>query len=83
MVPNAVQKEFVTFLAFGEIILRVINHPVRADVPTPPAAPLIKTFCPASIRPLSRRPCNAVNAATGADAACSNVTFSGFLLTPT
>src|SRR5260370_33747582 len=29
--------------------------------------------------PLSRRPCNAVNAATGAEAACSNVTLSGFV----
>src|SRR5207249_6891994 len=26
-----------------------------ANVPTPPAAPLIKTFCPCRIRPLSRR----------------------------
>src|SRR5437762_13583467 len=48
-----------------------------ANVPTPPAAPLIKTFCPHGIRPLSRRPCNAVSAATGADAAWSNVTFAG------
>src|SRR5271166_5848270 len=29
--------------------------------------------------PLSRRPCNAVNAARGAEAACSNVTLSGFV----
>src|SRR6266436_8290692 len=49
-----------------------------AKVPTPPAAPLIKTFCPGWICPLSRRPCNAVNAATGAEAACSNVTLGGF-----
>src|SRR5437899_6372315 len=46
-----------------------------ANVPTPPAAPLIKTFCPCRIRPLSRRPCSAVSAATGADAAWSNVTL--------
>src|SRR6516225_2642999 len=50
-----------------------------AKVPTPPVAPLIKTFCPEPILPLSRRPCNAVNAAMGADAACSNATLSGFL----
>src|SRR5260370_6451826 len=50
-----------------------------ANVPTPPAAPLIKTFCPGRICPLSRRPCNAVSAATGAEAACSNVTLSGFM----
>src|ERR1700733_14302769 len=49
-----------------------------ASVPTPPAAPLIKTFCPGWIFPLSRRPCNAVNAATGTEAACSNVTLPGF-----
>src|SRR5579864_1198266 len=46
-----------------------------ANVPTPPAAPLIKTFCPGWICSLSRSPCNAVNAATGAEAACSNVTL--------
>src|SRR5450755_2827047 len=50
-----------------------------ANVPTPPAEPLIKTFCPGWIFPLSRRPCNAVNAATGTEAACSNVTLSGFM----
>src|SRR5215472_14813306 len=50
-----------------------------AKVPTPPAAPLIKTVCPAWIRPLSRSPCNAVSAAIGTEAACSNVTFSGFI----
>src|SRR5215470_3175382 len=49
-----------------------------AKVPTPPAAPLIKTLCPDRIRPLSRSPCNAVSAAIGAEAACSNVTFTGF-----
>src|SRR5215471_12797026 len=49
-----------------------------ANVPTPPAAPLIKTSCPGWICPLSRSPCNAVNAATGAEAACSNVTLGGF-----
>ena len=54
-----------------------------ANVPTPPAAPLIKTFCPGGICPFSpkpprRSPCNAVNPAIGAEAACSNVAFSGF-----
>src|SRR5271166_2048619 len=31
------------------------------------------------MRPLSRRPCNAVNVARGTEAACSNVTLSGFV----
>src|ERR1035441_7534651 len=50
-----------------------------ANVPTPPAAPLINTFCPGRICPLSLRPCKEVNAATGTDAACSNVTLLGFV----
>src|SRR6516162_9267814 len=49
-----------------------------ANVPTPPAAPLIKTLCPFLILPLPRSPCSAVNAATGEEAACSYVTLSGF-----
>src|SRR5262249_30019301 len=49
-----------------------------AKVPTPPAAPLTTTFRPGGIRPLSRRPCKAVNAARGTEAACSNETLSGF-----
>src|SRR5215471_15884910 len=49
-----------------------------ANVPTPPAAPLIKTLCPGWMCPLSRRPCNAVSAAAGTEAACSNVTLAGF-----
>src|SRR2546425_7920142 len=49
-----------------------------ANVPTPPAAPLIRTFCAGRRLPLSRRPCNAVSAATFTDAACSNVTLDGF-----
>src|SRR5438874_13396227 len=47
-----------------------------ANVPTPPAEPLIKTFCPCRIRPLSRKPCSAVSAATCADAAWSNDTLA-------
>ena len=49
---------------------RVLHTPVTsapydfaictANVPTPPDAPLIKTFCPGWTFPLSRRPCNAV-----------------------
>src|SRR5271157_2386640 len=50
-----------------------------ANVPTPPAAPLIKTFCLDRICPLSRRPCNAVRPATDTAAACSNVTLLGFV----
>src|SRR5207245_6611763 len=52
-----------------------------ANVPTPPPAPLIRTFCPDRIFPLSRRPCNAVSAATLTEAACSNVTLEGFVAT--
>src|SRR5271157_3774776 len=50
-----------------------------ANVPTPPAAPLIKTFCLDRICPLSRRPCDAVRPATDTAAACSNVTLPGFV----
>src|SRR5712692_3914130 len=50
-----------------------------ANVPTPPPAPLIRTFCPGRIFPLSRRPCNAVRPATGTEAACSNVTLLGLV----
>src|SRR5579859_2668437 len=52
-----------------------------AKVPTPPEAPLIKTVCPRCICPVSRRPCRAVNAATGTEAACSNVMVSGLRTT--
>src|SRR5215208_1847712 len=68
--------------------LRVLHTPVTsapkclaictANVPTPPDAPLISTFCPGWICPLSRRPCSAVSAATGTAAACSNVKLAGF-----
>src|SRR5215813_10743801 len=50
-----------------------------AKVPTPPAAPLINTFCHGCSSSSSPKPCNAVSAATGTEAACSNVTLSGFL----
>ena len=40
-----------------------------AKVPTPPDAPMIRTLCPGSIPPWSRRPCRAVDAARGT-AAC-------------
>jgi len=49
-----------------------------AKVPIPPAAPLIKTFCPALRCPLSRSPCNAVSPAIGTAAAWSKLTLSGF-----
>src|SRR5882757_8489219 len=48
-----------------------------ANVPTPPDAPLIRIFCPASTCPVSRRPCNETSA-VGIDAACSKVTLRGF-----
>src|SRR6266540_116137 len=49
-----------------------------ANVPTPPEAPLMRTFCPGWIRPSSRRPSRAVLAANGTAAACSNDRFFGF-----
>src|SRR6266536_2247797 len=49
-----------------------------ANVPTPPEAPLMRTFCPGWIRPWSRRPSRAVLAAIGTAAACSNDRFFGF-----
>ena len=49
-----------------------------ANVPTPPAAPLTRTRCPASSRPLSRRAWSAVTPASGIAAACSNVRPAGF-----
>src|SRR5260221_9804743 len=48
-----------------------------ANVPTPPAAPLIRTRCPGWIRP-ARRPCKAVSPARGTAAASSKETFAGF-----
>ena len=54
-----------------------------AKVPTPPEAPLIKTFCPALSCPLSRRPCSAVTPAIGTAAACSKVEFAGLSAMPT
>ena len=47
-----------------------------ANVPTPPPAPMTRTFCPAATFPVSRRPCRAANPEVGT-AACSNVTFAG------
>src|SRR2546421_10151056 len=67
---------------------RVLHTPVTsapndfaiwtAKVPTPPDAPLIKTFCPGWTFPLSRTACNAVMPAMSTEAACSKVTFAGF-----
>jgi hypothetical protein len=92
--------------AFGEILLRVINDPIRADgsnhlhILRTAYADHIRAersgdlhserahasrrtvnqgLLPRLIRPLSRIPCNAVIAATGAEAACSKVTLSGFM----
>jgi hypothetical protein len=50
-----------------------------ANVPTPPDAPLIRTLCPAWIRPLSRSACKAVKPATGTAAACSKVRLAGLV----
>jgi Alcohol dehydrogenase GroES-like domain len=49
-----------------------------ANVPTPPDAPLIKTFWPAWTWPASRKACRAVSAAKGTAAACSSVRLAGF-----
>src|SRR4030065_379787 len=43
-----------------------------ANVPTPPDAPLIRTFCTGRTCPLSRRPWRAVTAGPGAAAAPSH-----------
>src|ERR1700680_4988154 len=66
--------------------LRVLHTPVTsapsdlaictAKVPTPPEAPLIRTFCPALTCPVSRRPCKATSA-VGTDAACSKLRLLG------
>src|SRR5258705_192764 len=66
---------------FGALQTPVTSAPndlanCTANVPTPPAAPLIRTRCPGWIRPQSRRPCSAVNPARGAAAASSNETFA-------
>src|SRR5919107_1176018 len=49
-----------------------------ANVPAPPPAPLIKTFCPGWTCPLSRIPCRAITAACGMAATSSNVILAGF-----
>src|SRR6266540_3147789 len=49
-----------------------------AYVPTPPEAPLIRTFWPGCTFPWSRSACSAVIAAIGTAAASSNDTFAGF-----
>ena len=48
-----------------------------ANVPTPPDAPMIRTFCPGRISPASRRPCRAVTPARGTPAACWKVRLAG------
>src|SRR6266704_1690219 len=63
--------------------LRVLHTPVTsapsaaaiwtAYVPTPPAAPLTSTRCPARTAPTSRIPRRAVPPAIGTAAACSKV----------
>ena len=49
-----------------------------ANVPMPPPAPTMSTFCPARMRPASRSAWSAVNAAIPVPAACSKVTPAGF-----
>src|SRR5215210_2418746 len=46
--------------------------------PTPPAAPMIRTFCPGWSLPASRRPLRAVMPEIGTAAACSKLRFAGF-----
>ena len=48
-----------------------------ANVPTPPDAPMIRTFCPGWTWPVSRSACRAVGAEMGTAAACSKVRFAG------
>src|SRR6266496_3488979 len=67
--------------------LRVLHTPVTsapsaaaictAYVPTPPAAPLTSTRCPARTAPTSRIPRRAVPPAIGTAAACSKVRLTG------
>ena len=69
-------------------VLRAADTPVTsapnalaictANVPTPPDAPLIRTFWPGRTLPSSRRSCRAVVADTPTAAACSNVRLAGF-----
>src|SRR6266571_7062489 len=75
------ERTISTFLVLQTPVTSAPNDlaTCTANVPTPPAAPLIKTFWPGWICPLSRRPCNAVHAATDTEAACSNVTLLGFV----
>ncbi|MEV4376589.1 hypothetical protein [Streptosporangium sp. NPDC049644] len=47
-----------------------------ANVPTPPPAPMIRTFCPGCALPASRRLRREVRAETGTAAACSKVRFA-------
>src|SRR4051812_7747336 len=49
------------------------------NVPTPPDAPLMRTFCPGATCAPSRSACKAVDAATAIVPACSNVTPSGLI----
>src|SRR5437764_5653156 len=67
--------------------LRVLHTPVTsapsaaaiwtAYVPTPPAAPLTSTRCPARTAPTSRIPRRAVAPAIGTAAACPKVRLTG------
>ena len=49
-----------------------------ANVPTPPDAPMISTFCPGCTFALSRTACNAVTAEMGQAVARSKERFAGF-----
>ncbi len=49
-----------------------------AYAPTPPAAPMTRTSCPAWILPAFRSACRAVTAEIGTAAACSKLRFFGF-----
>src|SRR6266498_4978134 len=49
-----------------------------ANVPTPPDAPLIRTFCPGCTCAASRNAFRAAHAAVGMAAACSKVIVAGF-----
>ena len=68
-------------------VLAVLHTPVTsapkalaictANVPAPPDAPMIRTFCPACTCAWSRTACKAVSAETGTAAACSKDRFAG------
>src|SRR2546428_618758 len=78
--PAPIDRTVSMFLVLHTPVTRAPNVLAicTANVPTPPAAPLMRTLCPDRICPLSRSPWRAVNPAMGTAAASSNVRLAGF-----